>query len=227
MLAWLQNNWAVLGDLTLEHARLAGIPIIAGFVISVPLGWLAAKNNAMRGFLLSVGNVAYTIPSLALFVTLPAILGTRVLDEANVVVALMIYAVAIMVRSAADAFGAVDPQVLDAATAMGTTAWQRFLRVELPLSGPVLLAGIRVVSVSTVSLVSVGALIGSGGLGHLFTDGFQRNYPEQILVGMVAIVLLALVFDLTLAGLGRLSMPWRRTLRPIGVPRRDRALAAA
>jgi osmoprotectant transport system permease protein len=108
---------------------------------------------------------------------------------------------------------------------MGFTSVQRFFRVDLPLAGPVLLAGIRVVSVSTVSLVSIGALIGNGALGYLFTNGFQRAYPEQVLWGIIAIAVIALVFDLILQLIGRLLMPWRgSSSRP--ARRRERVVPA-
>jgi len=126
----------------------------------------------------------------------------------NVVVALSIYAVALLVGTAANAFSAVSPAVLDAATASGYSDAGRGLKVELPLAGPVLLAGLRVASVSTVSLVSVGALIGVSSLGSLFTDGFRRDFTTEIVVGVLGTVVLALVFDLILVAAGRVLMPW-------------------
>ena len=205
---WLWNNLGLVAGLTLEHARLSLIPIVVGFAASIPLGWLAYRYRVARTVLLSVGSIAFTIPSLALFLVLPLVLGTKILDPINVVVALTIYAVAIMVRGAADAFASVSPDVLDSATAVGSSRVSRFFRVQLPLAGPVLLANLRVVSVSTISLLSVGAIIGNGGLGYLFTNGYQRDFPEQVLVGIIAILLLAVLFDLALVGLGRLLLPW-------------------
>jgi osmoprotectant transport system permease protein len=139
---------------------------------------------------------------------LPSILGTGFLDATNVVVALTVYAVAIMVRSSSDAFESVSPAVLDAATASGFAAAGRAFRVELPLAGPVLLAGLRVVAVSTVSLVSVGALIGVNNLGSLFTEGYRTDNNPEILTGVVGIVAVALLFDLLLVVGGKLLMPW-------------------
>jgi osmoprotectant transport system permease protein len=152
-----------------------------------------------------------------LFVILPGIIGTGFLSPWNVVIALTIYAAAIMVRSSTDAFTSVSPGVLDAATATGYSSGQRGLMVELPLAGPVLLAGLRVVSVSTVSLVSVGAIIGVSSLGSLFTDGFRRSFTTEILVGVAGIAVLALLFDLLLVLAGRLLMPWAALARPSGV----------
>jgi osmoprotectant transport system permease protein len=115
-----------------------------------------------------------------------------------------------MVRTTADALASVPGDVLQSATAVGFSEWRRFWSVELPLAGPVLLAGLRVVSVSTVSLVSVGALVGVANLGNLFTDGLNRYFPFEVGVGIVAIMLVALVFDLVLVLLGRLLLPWTR-----------------
>lgn len=207
---WLWDNFGLVLGLTLEHARLSLIPILVGFIASIPLGWLANRWRVARAILLSTGSILFTIPSLALFLSLPAILGTKILDPTNVVVALSIYAVAIMMRGAADGFKSVSADVLLSATAVGNSAWSRFWRIELPLAGPVLLANVRVVSVSTVSLLSVGALIGNGGLGYLFTNGYQRDFPEEVLIGIVAILLIALVFDLVLVAIGRVLMPWAR-----------------
>ena len=165
-------------------------------MLSIPLGWLANRNRTLRAIVITGGSLLYTIPSLPLFVILPLIIPTRVLDETNLVVALSIYGVAIMARSASDALGSVPDPTLDASTAIGFSPAARFFRVELPLAGPVLLAGIRVVSVSTIALVSVGVIIGSANLGYLFQNGKQRGILEEVVVGILISLLLALVFDL-------------------------------
>ncbi len=126
------------------------------------------------------------------------------------VVALTIYAVALLVRAALDAFDSVDKDVSQAAVAMGYKPFARFLRVDLPLSLPVLFAGLRVVSVSNISLVSVAALLGVGNLGMLFTSGLQRGFVTEIMVGIVAILVLALLMDAILVLLERLLTPWER-----------------
>jgi len=159
---------------------------------------------------LSVVGILYTVPSLALFVALPAITGLSVLSEGNVVIALTIYAVAIMVRSVAEALDSVASDIRQAATAMGYSAWRQFWAVDFPLAGPVMLAGLRVVAVSTVSLVTVGIVVGVQSLGYLFTNGFQRRIVEEIMVGLVATLLVALLVDLALATIGRAAMPWTR-----------------
>jgi osmoprotectant transport system permease protein len=209
-MSWVWTNFDMIWGLTLSQIWLSVIPIVVGFLLSIPLGYAASRSKAARSFLLSAGGILYTIPSLALFVSIPVVIGTSLLDPTNVVIALTIYSVAIMVRSSADAFASVPEPVQDSATAVGFSGWQRFFAVELPLAGPVLLAGIRVVSVSTVSLVSVGSVIGVSSLGFLFTDGFQRNFFTEVWTGIVGTVIIAAVFDLLLVLIGRLAMPWNR-----------------
>jgi len=209
-MAWLWANLGLVLGLTAEHAVLSGIPILIGFAASLPLGWLASRSRIAKTLMLPVFNVLYTIPALALFVVLPVVLGTRILDDLNVVVALTVYAVAMMLRGTIDAFASVPGDVLQSATAQGFSAASRFWTVQFPLAGPVLLANLRVVSVSTVSLLSVAALIGSGGLGYLFTNGYQRFFVDEIVIGIVFVVLVALVFDTILVLVGRVLMPWNR-----------------
>ncbi len=211
-MSWVLDNVDLISRLTLAHIRLSVIPILVGALVAVPLGWVAYRFPAVRGVLLTGVGLIYTIPSLALFVLLPPLLGLPFLSPANVIIALSLYAVAIMVRSAADAFMSVDPAILRSATAVGYESWQRVLFVELPLAGPVILAGLRVVAVSTVSLVTVGILVGVQSLGYLFTDGFQRNIEAEILAGIVMTVVVAMVFDGVLVGVGRVLMPWSRAL---------------
>ncbi|CAN5158736.1 ABC transporter permease subunit [soil metagenome] len=213
---WTRNNLDVIGELSWTHVQLSIIPIVLSFVLALPLGWLANRNPVSRSIVITTGSLLYTIPSLPLFVILPAILGTKVLDSANLVVALTIYGVAIMTRSAADALAAVDATTLDASVAMGYSPAARFVRVELPLAGPVLLAGIRVVSVSTIALVSVGVIIGSQNLGVLFQNGKQRGILEEVIAGIVVSLLIALVFDLVIVLLGKLLMPWERKDKSTG-----------
>src|SRR5690606_11072850 len=127
---WTIANFGLIWELTLGHVRLSVIPIVLGLLISVPLGWVANRNAALRAITISGGSLLFTIPSLPLFVILPYVLGTRVTDETNVIVALTIYAVAVMVRSAADALAAVPVSVLQAASAMGFSPWMRFWSTE-------------------------------------------------------------------------------------------------
>jgi len=211
---WVVANVGLIVSLTLDHLRLSVIPVVVGFIAAVPLGWAAVRYpRAGRVLVAAVGSL-YTIPSLAMFMVLPPLLGFSVLSETNVIVALAIYATAIMVQSSADAFGSVDPGNLRAATAMGYSEWARFWGVEVPLAGPVLLAGLRVVAVSTVSLVTVGVLVGVPSLGYLFTDGFQRKILAEVVTGVVMTVVVALAIDALLVWLGRVLMPWSMLQQP-------------
>lgn len=207
-MTWVLNNLPLIGRLTLEHIALAIPPIVIGFLLSIPLGFLAYRYRLTRGFLLTLAGLLYTIPSLALFVVLPPLLGISYLSSLNLSIALTIYAVAIMSRSVADALASVDPAIRQSATAVGFGSWRRFWEVEFPLAGPVILAGLRVTAVSTISLVTVGILIGVENLGYLFTNGFQRRIIPEILAGVVTVVIIALVVDYLLVLAGRLIMPW-------------------
>jgi osmoprotectant transport system permease protein len=210
---WIPRNVGRIVALLGEHVMLSLVPVVIGVVLAVPLGWLANRSAPARAVLIPASGLLYTIPSLALFVVLPGILGTQVKSPVNVVVALTIYTVALLVRTIADALAAVPTMVVAAATAMGFRPARRFVTVELPLAVPVLVAGLRVATVANISLVGVGALIGIGGLGGLFTDGYQRNIPSEIVAGIALIVLLALLADAILLTVGRLATPWERANR--------------
>ena len=207
---WLVDNFGLIWGLTVNHVALSIVPIVLGFAIALPLGWIANRRPALRSIVITGGSLLYTIPSLPLFVILPYLLGTTITDDRNIVVALTLYAIAMMVRTAADALAAVPADAIEASTAMGYSTWTRFWLVEFPLAGPVLLAGLRVVSASTIALVSVGAIIGSANLGYLYTNGKQRDFLEEIVIGIVASLVIALVFDVVLVLLGRTLMPWSR-----------------
>ncbi len=207
---WIVNNLDLIWELTIQHIRLSIPPIVLGFIISIPIGWFAYRFKLTRGLILTVAGLLYTIPSLAMFVILPAVLGISLLSETNVTIALTIYAVAILARSVADALASVDPAVRESATAVGFGGFRRFWRIELPLAGPVILAGLRVAAVSTVALVTVGILIGVQSLGYLFTNGQQRGIIAEILAGVVMTVVIALVIDAGLVVLGRVLLPWAR-----------------
>lgn len=212
-MTWFFDNLSYIRGLAWRHLWLSLVPIVLGFVIALPIGYVARHWRLGGSTLVSIASVIYTIPSIALLVILPGVLGTSFLDPSNVIIVLTLYAVAVMVRSAADGFGSVSTATVDAARANGFNGWQRALQIELPLAGPVLLAGVRVVSVSTVSLVTISPLVGVSNLGSLFTDGFQRSFTTEIVIGIVSVVVLALVLDLAWVLLGRLAMPWLRVSR--------------
>jgi osmoprotectant transport system permease protein len=206
LLTHLDKAWA----LTVIHLRLSLVPVVLGLVIAVPLGAYVWRTTALRRLTTVTASIIFTIPSLALFVVLPLIIPTRILDEANVIVALTLYTTALLVRAVPEALDAVPAQVRDAATAVGYTRLARMLKVELPLSIPVLIAGLRVVAVTNISMVSVGSVIGIGGLGTWFTEGYQADKSDQIVAGIIAIFLLAIVIDVLILLAGRLITPWAR-----------------
>jgi osmoprotectant transport system permease protein len=207
---WVSSNVDRIVELTGYHLVISLIPVLLGLVLSVPLGWMASRWRVARAILVPVAGILYTIPSLVLFLILPPLLGTRILDQVNVIVALTLYTVALLVRSVADALAAVPAQVLAAANAMGYKPVRRFFGVELPLAVPVLIAGLRVATVSNISLTSVAAILGVPQLGALFTDGFSVGNYDEIIAAIVLIFLLAMVFDGLLLLIGRLLTPWAR-----------------
>jgi osmoprotectant transport system permease protein len=196
-----------------QHIVLSIVSVLAAFVISVPLGYLVFRTGRFANSVLAVLGVIYSIPSLALFVVMPVILGSKILDPINIVVALTIYSVALLVRSVVDGLRSVPSAVNSSAAAVGFGRVRRLLRVELPLAMPVIFAGLRVVTVSNIALVSVGAVIGIGALGELFTRGLNSGFLTPILVGLVLSLLLALVADAIILLIQRGVLPWARGRR--------------
>lgn len=209
-MSWILDNLGLIAQLSAEHLRQSVIAIVLGFVLSIPLGYLAWRFGLLRGWVITVTGLLYTIPSLAMLILLPAAFGYSALSDANLIIALTLYAIAILVRSVVDGLDSVDEGVRGASTAMGFSGVRRFFGVELPLAGPVILAGLRVASVSTISLATVGILVGVTNLGYLFTNGLQRRIIPEVLAGVLAVVLLALLIDLLLVAGGRMLMPWTR-----------------
>ena len=209
-MTWILEHLGDVLSLTLRHAWLAGVPLVLGLLIAVPLGWLGHRSPRLRGVLTVSAGLLYTVPSLALFVLMPLVLGTGILDPVNVVVAMTIYTVALLVRSVVDGLGSVPEDVARSATAMGYTPVRRFFGVDLPLAVPVIAAGLRVAAVSNVSIVSIASLIGVSQLGDLLVDGYNRAIGGELLAGIVACILLALVLDIVIRLLERALTPWRR-----------------
>jgi len=224
---WVLNNLSTVVQHTLEHIEIALPPIFISFFLSIPLGWLARRFRPTRGIVLTIASLLYAIPSLPLLIVIPALIGTGLQDPINVIIALTIYGIALMVRSTYDGLESVDPTVRQSATAVGYSAFSRFIGVEFPLAGPVLLAGIRVVSVSTISLTTVGGVLGIPGLGLMFTDGFQTGNSDEIAAGIVLTILIALVMDTILVLIGRILMPWTRAARRVRRVKRWREVAPA
>jgi osmoprotectant transport system permease protein len=207
---WLAGNWRTVIDLAVVHLWLSVIPLAAGLVVSIPLGWVAKRWPRSYPAILTGTGLLYTIPSLALFVIMPLLLGTKILDPINVVAAMTVYTVALLVRTVADGLRAVPVEVEAAASAMGYRGWRRLLGVELPLAVPVVAAGLRVAAVSNVSIISVASLLGVAQLGNLLVDGYQRVIPGELVTGILACVLLALFLDAVIVVGARLITPWQR-----------------
>jgi osmoprotectant transport system permease protein len=207
---WLADNWRGVLDLAASHLYLAGIPLVVGLLVSLPLGWAAKRWPRSYPALVTTTGLLYTIPSLALFVIMPILLGTKILDPVNVVVAMSIYTVALLVRTVADGLRAVPDHIEQAATAMGYRGLRRLLGVELPLAVPVIASGLRVAAVSNVSIVSVASLLGVSQLGDLLVDGYNRVIWGELVTGILACIALALVLDLAIVAGSRVLTPWVR-----------------
>ncbi len=207
---WISSNLDRILDLTISHVWLTLLPTIIGLVLALPLGWWAHRSGRGYAAIVGTAGLLYTIPSLALFIILPVILGTKILDPINIVVALTLYTLALLVRVVADGLSSVPHDTVAAAEAMGYRGWQRLLLVELPVAVPVIAAGLRVAVVSNVSIVTMAALLGIPQLGSLFTQGFQLRLYVPLVTGVLLCVVLAVIFDGLIIWLNRLATPWRQ-----------------
>lgn len=217
---WIADNIGLVLELALAHLWQSAIPIVLGFFLSLPLGWVAWRYRLVKGPVIVLTGLLYTIPSLALLILLPSIVGYSTRDPANLIVGLTIYAIAILVRAVADGLDSVDPAIRQSATAVGYGGLRRFWTVDFPLAAPVILAGLRVAGVSTISLATVGILVGVENLGYLFTNGLQRRIIAEVFAGVIAVVVLALLIDLLLLLAGRALMPWTRAMKTPSANRR-------
>ncbi|QXN95988.1 ABC transporter permease [Nocardia iowensis] len=195
---------------TKTHLYLALVPLMLGLVIAIPVGALVRRVAWLRRVTVTVASLSYTIPSLALFVIIPPLAGISTIDPLNVIIALTVYSTALLVIAVPAALDSVSAEVIDAADAVGFSSLRRTLTVDMPLAIPVFVSSLRVVVVTNIAMVSVGALIGVGGVGKLFTQGYQRDYPDEIVAGIIVILALALIFDRLVYALGRWSTPWVR-----------------
>jgi osmoprotectant transport system permease protein len=206
---YVRDNAETLRGALEFHAGLTARAVVLALVVALPLAVLAYWIKPLTGPILALSGVLYTIPSLALLALLAPAVGTT--TDTSVLIALVLYALLVLVRNALTGLTQVPDEVRDAATGMGYGRFGRLLRVELPLALPGIITGLRLATVSTVALVTVGSLIGQGGLGDLILGGFRNNfYKAEIVTGSVLCLVLALVLDLLLAGVGRLLTPWAR-----------------
>ena len=207
---WLANNVDLIVELTAAHAAIVVPVAIASILVSIPVGWWAHRSAHAGPVVLTGLSVLYAIPSLPMLVMIPVIVGVALRSPANMVIVLTVYGVSVLVRQVAEGFVAVPRSVLESADAAGMGPLRRFFTIELPLATPVIVAGVRVVIVSTVSLVTIGAFIGVRSLGTLFTDGFQRGLIAEVLTGIVVTVALAIALDGIAILIGRVLTPWTR-----------------
>jgi osmoprotectant transport system permease protein len=204
---WITGHLPLIGQLLGEHLFLSVVPVLIGLAVAVPLGVLCARYPALYGPVLLTSTVLYAIPSLALFVFL---IGFTGLTSASVIIPLAIYTLSVLVRNVVDGIRSVPEAVRDSAVGMGFGPLRRLLQVELPVALPLVMAGTRVATVANISMVSIGALLGFGGLGQLFTTyGIQLNFfATPIVAGIVLTVGLAVAADAVLVGVQRLLTPW-------------------
>lgn len=205
----LAGNWDVIFYWTRVHLRFTVIAVLLGFAISLVLAYGVRRAPGAYAPLLVLTNIVYAVPSVVMFAIIATFTGT-LLSDTPVVLAMALYTMVILVRNITEGLRAVPPGVTDAAAALGYRPFRQFATVELPLALPGIIAGLRVATVSTVSLISVGALLGRGGLGRLFNDGFNRRINIEVWSGAVAIVVLALALDAVIVLAGRLATPWAR-----------------
>src|ERR1039457_4210597 len=221
--SWIPGNAASIWQYTLDNAYLGIVPALIGLVISVPLGIACVRWRWLYPPELSTASVLYALPSLALFIVLIPYTG---LSDTTVIIPLTLFSLCVLVPNVVDGLRSVPEPVRQAATAMGFGTLRRLVQVELPIAVPLVIAGLRVAVVSSISLASVGQLIGVSSLGYFIIDGYQRDFPTEIYVGAGLIIVLALVCDLLLVRLRRLLTPWRpgrssgeiKTVAPAPVP---------
>lgn len=193
-----------------QHIVLASIALAAGFLISLCLAVLAVRRRRSYGPIVVITDVLYVIPSLAIFAALVSVTGISLL---TVEIPLVMYTLLIYVRNIAAGFDSIPADVLEAADGMGFTRWTRLRSIELPLAVPLIVAGLRLASVSTIGLVTVTSVLGDsfGGLGAFILEGYRRSFPTEIYFGAVPSILLAVVADVLFVRLQRRATPWSRT----------------
>ena len=207
--AWVVDHLDDIVLRSLQHLQLAVLAVAAGFAISMVLGVLVARRPRAAAAVIGVSGVLYTIPSIAAFAALVPITGLSVLTA---LIPLTAYTLLILVRNIVAGLTSVTPEVLETADPMGYTPRARLLRIELPLAIPLIVAGLRVASVSTIGLVTVAAIIGDnfGGLGVFINDGLRNFFPTAVYVGAVMSVVLAVLVDLLFVLAERALTPWTR-----------------
>ena len=208
---WIAANADQILQRAQEHLLLTIIPVLLGLLIAFPLSLWAVRRPAVYGPLLAGTGVLFTIPSIALFVLLGPFTG--VISRTTAIIGLTTYTLLILVRNIVEGLRGVPEDVRESALAMGYTARRLLLHVELPLAMPVIIAGLRIATVTTIGLATVTAVIGQGGFGRLFMTGYLRFFITPVLVGLVGCITYSVIADLALLSLQRSLMPWTRSHR--------------
>ena len=206
--SWVSGHVDIIFAALVQHVQLTLIAVILGLIIAIPLGLLAWRSRLFRGPIFSLTGILYTIPSLALFSFLLPFTGLTILTAE---IGLVGYTLLILVRNIVVGLNSVPDDVREAARGMGYRPLAELVRIDLPLAIPPIVAGVRIATVTTIGLVTVTALIGEGGLGSLIYDGLLRDFRTPLVVGTVLSVALAVIADLSLAGVQRLITPWARS----------------
>ncbi|MFJ9680760.1 ABC transporter permease [Streptomyces sp. NPDC101194] len=205
--AYLSSRREILRDAVVEHLQLTAVSVLIGLALAVPLALAARHRRWVAGPVLGVTTILYTVPSLAMFSLLLPVYG---LSASLVVAGLVLYSLTLLVRNILAGLRAVPEETRLAARGMGYGPVRLLVAVELPLALPAAMAGLRVATVSTVSLVTVGAIVGYGGLGNLIYSGMNTYFKAQVLTASVLCVLIAVAADLMLLLLQRILTPWTR-----------------
>jgi osmoprotectant transport system permease protein len=205
---WIASHGDEIWLRTQQHLLLTVQPVLFGLAIAFPLALLAIRYPRLYGPLLGLTGVLFTIPSIALFLLLGPFTG--ILTRTTALIGLTLYTLLILLRNTVEGLRSVPEDIRESAQAMGYRRTAQLLHVELPLALPVIMAGLRIATVTTIGLVTITAVIGQGGLGRFFIDGFQRRFATVTIVGIVLSVALAVGADLVLVSLQRALTPWRR-----------------
>lgn len=208
--SWVGSHLDDIGGYLGCHVSLTALAVAYGFAIAFPMALTTLRWPRLYAPLLGVTGMLFTIPSLALFVLLLPFTG---LSRTSALIGLTSYTLLILLRNTVEGLRGVPGDVREAAQAMGYTRARQLLRVDLPLALPAIVAGLRIATVTTIGLVTVTALIGQGCLGRLFLDGFLRDFPTPLIVGLVLSIALAVAADLALLGLQRVLSPWQHGSR--------------
>ena len=210
---WIKENfWEDIVPAIQGHIFLSFVSIAIALAIALPVGILSARFRKAYPPVTAVTGILYSIPSLAFLAILISIPGVAI-GPSPVIIALVAYSLLILIRNTVAGLDSVPPETIDAARGMGLTNRQILLRVELPLALPIIVAGIRIATVTIIGIATIGAYINGGGLGTLIFDGIGRQFPTMIISGAVLATVLAIVADLLLLALERFLRPWARVRR--------------